>query len=136
MKQRKITKQWLCLLLAALMTVCAGGIPMEAIAMTDASGRSVSSAVDLNGTWDFTPDTEAKAVVVRTDREQEAVPLAPLSGSETSAKLTVDAPSAVRYGKVMALIQVGAGAAAGALIWNSGYRHGRHRRYRHHRYYW
>ena len=25
---------------------------------------------------------------------------------------------------------------AGALIWNSGYRHGRHRRYRHHRYYW
>ena len=113
MKQRKITKQWLCLLLAALMTVCAGGIPMEAIAMTDASGRSVSSAVDLNGTWDFTPDTEAKAVVVRTDREQEAVPLAPLSGSETSAKLTVDAPSAVRYGKVMALIQVGAGAAAG-----------------------
>ncbi|MEI3581556.1 MAG: hypothetical protein V8R89_02660 [Alphaproteobacteria bacterium] len=34
------------------------------------------------------------------------------------------------------VLAVGAGAAAGALIWNSGYRHGRHRRYRHHRYYW
>ncbi len=31
---------------------------------------------------------------------------------------------------------VGAGVAAGALLWNSGYRHGRHRRYRHHRYHW
>ena len=34
------------------------------------------------------------------------------------------------------VLAVGAGAAAGALIWNSGYRHGRHRRYRHHRYCW
>ena len=39
-----------------------------------------------------------------------------------------------KYGSPV--LAVGAGAAAGALIWNSGYRHGRHRRYRHHRYYW
>lgn len=31
---------------------------------------------------------------------------------------------------------VGASVAAGALLWNSGYRHGRHRRYRRHRYHW
>lgn len=44
-------------------------------------------------------------------------------------------PAAPRlYGSPV--LAVGAGAAAGALIWNSGYRHGRHRRYRRHRYYW
>ncbi len=33
------------------------------------------------------------------------------------------------------ILAVGAGAAAGALIWDSGYRHGR-RRYRRHRNHW
>ena len=113
MKQRKRMKQWICLWLAALM-VCAMGVPMEAMAMTQPldSAGSTADELDLNGTWDFTPDPEAKAIVVRADREQEASPLVALNDSGIEAKLSLEDPEAVRYGKIMALIQVGASAAA------------------------
>ncbi len=113
MKQSKPVKRCICLWLAVLMLATIG-IPMEAIAMTqplDPAGGA-TSAVDLNGTWDFTPDTEARAVVIDACPEEGAAPLAALSQDGTEVRLTLDDPTAVRYGKIMALIQVGPDAAA------------------------
>ena len=104
-KQRSPIRQWLCLLLAVMLL--AGAIPMEVMAMDIANGSEygATEAISLNGTWEFTPDTEAKSVVIRAGRETDAAPLTPLCGEAVAAKLTVDDPAAVRYGKIMALIE-------------------------------
>lgn len=66
MKQRKRMKQWDLPVAGRLDGVrhgrSDGGDGNDA---TTRFGRRTADELDLNGTWDFTPDPEAKAIVVR-----------------------------------------------------------------------